>query len=584
MASDVAGEPGPAEKVHEMVVIGTGFGGAVVACRSAREWHADVLVLERGRRYPMGSFPRSPKAMSEAFWNVPFEDAARPGKGLDERPQTGLFDIREGRHINAVLGAGLGGGSLIYANVFLEPPPQVFEQGWPRDYAHARLAPYYAVARQVMGARPVPPAGSDPRRRIRRAEIFDRIAEEEGRPHQWADINVFFGNDPGNPTPIGLQEENRYGAVQTSCTYCGECDVGCNTHSKNTLDLNYLHVAEKRHGARVLTEHLATKIVPVNAGGRDDPTELGEHGYRVYVRDLVAGRTFGVRTRRVCVSAGALGSTELLMRCRDVHGTLPHVSQMLGQRFSANGDFLSFAVDGKEEIEPNYGPVITRITDYNLFRDFDRERAFILQDAAFPAFASWSVMGAMPRLWSLGNLWGALKDLFHRAWGGGGLGRIGFFMGSLLRNDAANRTAVLLCMGLDKGTGTMKLDRQGYLVLDWPFRDNLKLYDAVLAMGERFRRAIGGVLYAALPNWWWPFRHNVTVHALGGCILGDSPQQGVTSAATGTMGQVFGYSGLYVADGAIVPGAIGANPTATILALAEMVAEGITGRPPGADL
>jgi len=186
-------------------------------------------------------------------------------------------------------------------------------------------------------------------------------------------------------------------------------------------------------------------------------------------------------------------------------------------------------------------------------------------------------MGAMPRLWSLGNVWAALKDLIHRIRGGGGTGRVGFFMGSLLKNDAANRTAVLLCMGLDKGTGTMKLDDQGYLVLDWQFRENMKLYDAILAMGKRFKRAIGGELFVALPNWWWPFRHNVTVHALGGCILADSPQQGVTSAAAPTMGQVFGYKGLYVADGAIVPSAVGANPTATIAALSEMIAEGITG-------
>ncbi len=571
------------EKTYQMVVIGTGFGGAVVACRTAKKWVGEILVLERGKRYPMGSFARSPHAMSEAFWNVPFEDAAAPGQGTKEKPQTGLFDIRNGRHINAVLCAGLGGGSLIYANVFLEPPDQVFQRGWPQGYDRRRLAPYYVVSKQVMGARPIP-LNDDPRRRVRRAEIFDKVADGEGRPHQWADINVFFGNDYDKPTPIGQQEKNRYGALQTSCVYCGECDVGCNTHSKNTLDLNYLHVAEHRYGADIRTEHLATRIVPINSAGKDDPTELGANGYRVYIRDLVAGTEITVIARRVCVSAGALGSTELLMRCRDVHGTLPHVSPMLGQRFSGNGDFLSFAVDGDEEIDPTYGPVITRITDYNLFKDFNPDHAFILEDAAFPAFASWSVMGAMPRLWSLGNLWAGLKDLFHRFWGGGGLGRIGFFMGRLLKNDAANRTAVLLCMGLDKGTGTMKLDDQGYLVLDWPFRDNMKLYNAILAMGERFKKAIGGVLYVALPNWWWPARHNVTVHALGGCILADSAQQGVTSAAPNELGQVFGYQGLYVADGAIVPSAIGANPTATILALAEMVAEGITGTTPDANL
>jgi cholesterol oxidase len=571
------------DKTYEMVVIGTGFGGAVVACRSAKRWPGDVLVLERGKRYPMGSFPRSPRAMAENFWNVPFEDRARPGQISSKGQQHGLFDIRNGSHINAVLCAGLGGGSLIYANVFLEPPDQTFTLGWPAGYDRRKLAPYYAVAKEVLGARPIP-LNDDPRRRVRRAEIFNQIAESEDRPHRWVDINVFFGNDFNDPLPIGEQARNRYGALQTSCVYCGECDVGCNTLSKNTLDLNYLHVAEHRYRADIRTEHLATKIVPINPAGKDDPTELGDHGYRVTFIDLDGNTEKSVVARRVCVSSGSLGSTELLMRCRDVHGTLPHVSPTLGQRFSGNGDFLSFAVDGDEQIDPTYGPVITRLTDYNLYKDHDRDRAFILEDAAFPAFASWMVMGAMPRFYSLGNLWGALMDAIHRLLGGAGLGRVSFFLSRLLKNDAANRTAVLLCMGLDKGTGTMKLDDQGYLVLDWPFRDNMPLYKAILAMGERFKQAIGGKLFVALPNWWWPARHNVTVHALGGCILADSPQQGVTSAATGTMGQVFGYKGLYVADGAIVPSAVGANPTATIAALAEMIAEGITGLKPDAGL
>lgn len=567
---------------REMVVIGSGFGGAVVAARAAKRWPGRVLVLERGKRYPMGSFPRSPRAMAENFWNLPFEDRARPSHISKRGQRHGLFDIRNGRHINAVLCAGLGGGSLIYANVFLEPPSQIFDQGWPSGFDRSRLDPYYAVAKSVLGARPIP-QNDDPRRRILRAELFDKVAQHHGRPHRLVDINVFFGNDFATPTPIGHQECNRYGAVQTSCVYCGECDVGCNTHSKNTLDLNYLHVAEHRYGADILTEHLATKIVPVDAHGVDDSTELGDNGYRVYYLDLLLGQERSVLTQRVCISSGALGSTELLMRCRDVHGTLPHVSQTLGRRFSANGDFLSFAVAGDKPVDPNYGPVITRMTDYNLFDKFDRERAFLLEDAAFPAFASWYVEGALP-VTALGSVWRAIRHAFHRLLGGASLGRVGFFLADLLRDDVSYRSAVLLCMGLDKGTGTMRLNDNGFLALDWPYRDNMKLYDAILAMAKDFGRTIGARLVVALPNWWWPARHNVTVHALGGCILADDASQGVTSGAAQTLGQVFGYQGLYVADGSIVPTAVGANPTATITALSEMVAEGITGLRPDADL
>lgn len=574
---------GADEKTYEMVVIGTGFGGSVMACRTARKWPNAVLVLERGKRYPMGSFPRSPKAMAENFWNIPFEDRARPGPIQRQGQQHGLFDIRDGKGINAVLCAGLGGGSLIYANVFLEPPAQTFTHGWPAGYDRAKLAPYYAVAKEVLGARPIP-LNDDPRRKVPRADLFDAVADKHGRPHQWADINVFFGNDYKNPLAIGVQDKNRYGALQTSCVYCGECDVGCNTHSKNTLDLNYIHVAETRYGADVRTEHLATRIVPVNAAGKDDPTELGDNGYRVSFIDLDGNEEKSVLTRRVCVSSGALGSTELLMRCRDVLGTLPHVSPMLGQRFSANGDFLSFAIDGDLDVDSNYGPVITRWTDFNLYKDYNRDHAFILQDAAFPAFGSWLAAGAIPKILDLGNLWRAIRHLINRVRGGASLGRIGFFLADLLKNDRANRTAVLLCMGHDKGNGTMNLDDNGYLVLDWPRRDNMTYYNAVLDAAREFGRYINAAFVTATPNWWWPARHNVTVHALGGCILADSAQQGVTSAAPQTLGQVFGYKGLYVADGAIVPSAIGANPTATITALSEMIAESVTGQKPDANL
>jgi cholesterol oxidase len=561
----------------EVLVIGSGFGGAILACRTAKKWPGRVLVLERGKRYPLGSFPRSPHAMADNFWNLPSEDRARPSH-VPGRQLHGMFDIRSYDNIDAVLGAGLGGGSLIYANVFLEPPEQVFDEGWPGGWKKDRLASYYAVAKSVLGARPIP-QGGDARRDIIRTDLFAEVARRQGRQSRLADINVFFGNDFNRPLDIGVQEKNRYGALQTSCVYCGECDVGCNTQSKNTLDLNYLFVAENRYQAKILTEHLATKIVPLGPGGSDDPTALGENGYRVYYDDLSSGRETSTSTRRVVVSCGAIGSTELLMRCRDVHGTLPHVPPTLGRRFSGNGDFLSFAIAGREAADPNYGPVITQYTDHNLFAEFDRSRAFLLEDAAFPVFGSWYAQAALPlSLWK--SLCNAVRHLLARVVAGASVGRIGFLLSDALQNDVAYRTCVLLCMGLDNGNGVMRLNRNGYIDIDWPQRDNMPLYDAILAAARAFGKDIGAEATLALPNWWPPLRHNITVHSLGGCIIADAPQLGVVSAAPESLGQVFGYSGLYVADGAIVPTAVGANPTATISALSEMVAERITGLAP----
>jgi cholesterol oxidase len=139
-------------------------------------------------------------------------------------------------------------------------------------------------------------------------------------------------------------------------------------------------------------------------------------------------------------------------------------------------------------------------------------------------------------------------------------------------------------MGIDRANGLMTLGRDGWLDLAWPTRENRPLYDAIVAAGRDFCRQTKARLYFSMPTWWWPFRKNVSVHPLGGCVLSDTSESGVTSASPASFGQVHGYRNLYVADGAIVPTALGANPTATISALSEMVAEGITGLKPTADL
>lgn len=575
----------------EAVVIGSGFGGAISCCRLAQKWGGQVLLLERGKRYPMGSFPRSPHDMASNFWNPQGDQTKRP-KHIRKRVLRGMFDIRNYTRMDAVVAAGLGGGSLIYANVFLEPPDQVFERGWPKTLNKTALRPYYDVAKSVLAARPVPDWSQEPRRRIIRTELFQDFAQNQGRQSTLADLCVFFGNDDKQPTPIGIQEKNRYGATQTSCTYCGECDVGCNTHSKNTVDLNYLYVAEHVHKAQIQTDCVAEKIVPLNEQGEEDPTANGAHGYRVYYRHLDQGVSHFVDTRRVVVSAGTLGSNELLLRCRDVYATLPRLSQRLGQRFSGNGDFLSFVVDGKKSADPNYGPVITQYTDYNLFKDHDPERAFVLEDASYPAFAAWFVEGLQPSMNPIGMLktiLRVLRTLWDFVWqnlvGGKWSGSVGNLFYQILKGDPSYRTSVLLCMGLDKGDGVLTL-RDGSLDLDWPQQTSMPLYQAILDCGKKFKAFVQSWLFTALPTWNWPIRNNITVHSLGGCILADSAEQGVVSAAANDRGQVFGYQGLYVADGSVLPSAVGSNPIATICAVSEWIAQGIVENPdlPTADL
>lgn len=579
------------EQSYEAIVIGTGFGGAITGCRLAKKWdQGRVLILERGKRYPMGSFPRKPHDFARNFWALIDERKPRPHhvrKMLAARKEDsrGIFDVRNYKHIDVVIGAGLGGGSLIYANVFMIPPDEVFDARWPGTCRRNQLDPYYKIAKEVLGSRPIPLNG-DPRRRIIRQELFAEVARKTGHKSDLVDINVFFGNDYQNPLPIGQQERNRYGALQTSCTYCGECDIGCNYHAKNTLDLNYLYVAERRYGAKIRTEHLATKIVPVDPGGKDDPSADGGYGYRVYYRDLCAtGREEqSAQAKRVVISAGTLGSTEILLRSKEHYRTLPRISDRLGQSFSGNGDFLSFLLGSRFPADPNYGPVLTRRIDYNLFSNFDRQRAFLIEDAGYGAIVAWFVEGAKPGFLHLGALRRFARDLITQLTSGKSPGSLGWALDDILSGDLSYNTCVLLSMGIDESSGVMKLDKNHELTIEWPYRDNMDLYQAIVEAGKQFARAVQAKVFSPLPTWDWPVRNNASVHALGGCVLANDASKGVTNADGKSFGEVFGYRNLFVADGAIVPTAVGANPTATISALSEMVAEGITEIEPTAEL
>jgi cholesterol oxidase len=578
------------EKNYEAIVIGSGFGGAITGCRLAKKWgRGRVLILERGKRYPMGSFPRKPHDFAHNFWALSGESVRRPRhvrKLLDRGEEShGIFDVRNFKHMDAVVGAGLGGGSLIYANVFMIPPDEVFDERWPSSCKREKLIPYYTIAKEVLGSRPIP-VNDDPRRQIIRHGLFAEAAKKNGRDSQLVDINVFFGNNFQEPLAIGEQEKNRYGALQTSCVYCAECDIGCNYHAKNTLDLNYLFVAEDRYQADILTEHLVLKIVPVNSTLADDPEADGTNGYRIYYRDLCGSKTEtqSALTKRVVVSAGALGSTEILLRCKEHFRTLPRISDRLGHDFSGNGDFISFVLGSKFPADPNYGPVITQRTDYNLFKNFDRERAFMLQDAGYPNMLAWFVEGAKPGLLRLGALGRFLRGLYSRLTTGKSLGSLGWAIDDMLSEDVSFKTCVLLCMGIDKSNGVMTLDEDHQLSLEWSYQDSLSLYQAILESCKQFSRTVEASIFTPLPTWDWPFRSNATVHALGGCTLANDSSGGVTSADPEMFGQVFGYRNLYVADGAIVPTAVGANPTATISALSEIIAQGITGMAPDPNL
>ncbi|WP_114559694.1 GMC oxidoreductase [Desertihabitans aurantiacus] len=507
------GTPGPAgDGWVDALVVGSGFGGGVAAARLAQAGLA-VVVLERGRRWPPGSFPRS----------------ADPSDGWLWQDGQGIFDVRWLRRMASVQAAGWGGGSLVYANVFARPAEQSLPASWPAHLRRSGLDPYYDLAAHMLEVSPMPddPVTALPPDRTRAVDLLMRstdIPEATVRPN----LAVSFG-DPER------WRANRHGVPQRGCTFVGECVVGCNHGAKNTLDHNYLAVAE-RHGAEAVTGAEVVGLRPVPGGW--------EVGYRDPADPASAVRHR--RATRVFLAAGALATTELLLRARDVDATLPGLSPRLGERFSGNGDFLALTNLRGVHGDLTRGPAITTTTVLDV-PEGDRTVWFQVQDGSYPLV--------------LGELVDALLPLrrLRLAWR------------RLSRTDPRSNLA-LLSMGHDAAEGRLSLDRRGRLVLGWQNRAQAHLYRSMRRVGPVITRALGSPVRSVIT--WRLLRRTITVHPLGGVPVGADATEGVVDP----LGEVHGYPGLFVVDGSVLPGSTGVNPSATIAAVAERSLEQLVRR------
>ena len=518
---------------YDCVVIGSGFGGSITACRLAQAGDL-VCVLERGRRWPRTGFPRTPvQVASEAFWDM---DARR----------FGLIEYSVFDRMHVIHGSGVGGGSLHYFNVHIRPPASIFDDSrWPAGIDLESLDPYYRLAHDMLDAVPLSPP--DGRRLPARTEVFRDACRAAGREPELVSIAVYTG--PGRRNPHG-------GGEQLCCDYSGNCGLGCATHAKNTLDLNYLALAE-HHGAVVRALHQVELIEPLSGGG-----------YRVrYKRldpdDPQADERGSVEAGRVIVAAGTLGSNELLLRCRDVHQTLPDLSPALGRGFSGNGDFLLSGAEMKCDVDASSGPSITAGVDWSS----PNQEAYI-EDLGLPDPMLWLIEGMLANEDPLANLvrWGELliDDRFRIR---GATRRISHERERLLDGGRTRRFLPYLGMCEDAADGRFLLDGEGHLDLKWDPQASkgnlLELEDAMRKLSE----ALGGT-YIPSPLWTLDRRTLLTAHPLGGCAMAADPANGVVD----DRGAVHGYPDLFVVDGSIVPTALSRNPTATISALAERAA------------
>ena len=332
-------------------MIGTGFGGAVAACRLAQAGKK-ICILERGRRYGLADFPR-PATRPD---NLPH--IARFAWAIDH----GLWDVKDLQGVLAAVAAGYGGGSLVYANVHLRPPPQVFAQDWPRVYTRQALDPYFDTVAAALRVVPIPATLSPPAPAsgtLPKVDALRAVAHRLGRD-RW-----FF------LPPLAID----FG----KCVMCAECVAGCQFHAKNTLDLNYLATAEASPDVDIRT---LAEVVGLQ--------EEVDRTYSVtYLDHIVGGTERTIRGKSVFLCAGAVSSTHLLLRSQDAMPILEESRAQIGQRFFGNGDAIAMTFDTTDgpAPKPTLGPTITTTLLYNGGAENLRTAPnewFVLQDGGYP--------------------------------------------------------------------------------------------------------------------------------------------------------------------------------------------------------
>ncbi|HEX4189315.1 MAG TPA: GMC family oxidoreductase [Solirubrobacteraceae bacterium] len=576
------------------IVVGSGFGGSVAAYRLQQECRKKqlpngVLLLERGMPYPPRSFPRTPHEMQKAFWD--------PDSAL-----YGLYEVWSFRRARMIVSSGLGGGSLIYANVLIRKPPDTFkrtglgepDKPWP---INARtVADHYKPVSDIIDIEPLPRPYYAPREGTplvpKTAQFIDAagaaglrpaMSEEDPSTPWLAPLAVAFRNRDGASEPgAPLGHVNLHGRPRRTCTLVGECDLGCNEGAKNSLDYNYLSRFQDA-GGTIRTCCEAVEVKRLKSGRYE--VRYRQHGAAVrHVLERAKGEdkleqdselldndtarpSASVEAGVVVLAAGALGSPRLLLRSR---ASLPPLSPALGRRFSSNGDLILFARDCTERdgrrarnLAPSRGPVITAAGTSGR-----GDHPLWVEDAGGPSLSEWG--------WQLPELaaeaWKTLRrDLSPGRLLAGRGGRRSWVSATLAAALGTTRPSSamlpLLAMGLDNAGGRLRLDRDA-LTLSWDPADSASHFYGAEAAMERVAENLGGRLWPE-PQWLRRLAWGLTVHPLGGAPMGENPTEGVVDVN----GEVFGCRNLFVADGSVMPGPVGPNPSLTIAAIADHIAD-----------
>lgn len=540
---------------YDVVVVGSGYGGAITAARLANAGlssRLSVCILERGQEWLIGDFPDN---FGDLLGNI-YNPVLNP---------LGLYEFDVSPDIAVMKGSGLGGTSLVNANVAIRPEPDIFSV-WPSALKQAAgigetkpgsLWNYYKRAEETLDVSSHPSGSS-----LKKFQALKKRATELGQVVETLPLAVNFRKEG-----LEVYKNNGRSIVKHKCIDCGDCVTGCNVGAKNTVYMNYLPLA-KLGGAHIFTQ-TEVDYVEKAADGR----------WTLHVThrdDEISSEDTTVTGTTVILAAGALGSTRILLRSRDEG--LP-TSPSLGKRFGGNGDFFGLAYNsnqltdiigwGNHTSDPisrivRAGPSIVGLVRYNeKAQPGDR---FVIEDLSIPrayrdvAAAAFRILPGV----AVGNQDPAKAE-------------------DRLDNDqlgadpkgALNSSMLYLCMAQDDSGGTLSLDPLGNIQIEWPHAGRESIFNRLNEECRAHAAALGSC-FIENPVWQVsPWNTLITAHPLGGCAVGEDGSEG----AVDHLGRVFSgtgtsfHSGLYVADGSIVPTALGVNPFLTISALSERIAE-----------
>lgn len=521
-------------KTYDYIVIGSGFGGSVSALRLAEKGYS-VAVLERGKRFRAEDYAKTNWNLKKAFW----------------LPQLGLYGIQAMTLLKDVFilhGAGVGGGSLVYANNLLIPPDEVFADPiWGSPSWKATMAPYYERARKMLGAVKSPFI-------TRGDEMLLECAREAGCGDTFHvnEVGVYFGEEDVTVNDPYFEGK---GPSRTGCIKCGACMTGCKNNAKNTLDMNYLFLAEKL-GVEVIPETNVTAVKPAISGG----------GYYVETKPTsgLLKRKKGFRAKGVVFAGGVMGTLPLLFHCKQ-KGYLPNISDQLGNVVRTNSEALVGTVADNADIDYSEGIAITSGIYPDEHTHIETVRYGKGHDA-MSMIATVLVGGGEPWPRPLRFLAKILLNPVN-------------FAKSILPRNWAQRSTILLVMQKIDNYLRLEFKPRWYLLgrhglnSNWNTDKKVPSYIPVANdYAQRMTAKIGGTSMSVLPE--VLFDTSSTAHILGGAIMSKTAEEGVIDFS----GKIHGYDDLYVIDGSSIPVNLGVNPSLTITAVAEYFMEQVEGK------